>query len=88
MTQNARKMCSILFTATLISLSGSANAQQEFDREKAAKAIADSEMFKDCHIGINNRDASLGLFQSSPLPESRLTGFVAQPPAILTRCCP
>jgi hypothetical protein len=56
MRTNAKKICSVLFS-TLFALSGSARAQQEFDREKAAKAIADSEMFKDCHKGINNFDA-------------------------------
>lgn len=58
MTQNARNICSILLCATLCVLSGcSARTQPEFDQEKAAKAIADSETFKDCHAGIDNRDA-------------------------------
>src|SRR6266853_3497475 len=57
MRTNAKKICSVLFSVTLFALSGSARAEQEFDREKAAKAIADSEMFKDCHKGINNFDA-------------------------------
>ncbi len=57
MRQDAKKICSILFSATLFALFGSAHAQQEFDRAKAAKAIADSETFKDCHSGINNWDA-------------------------------
>jgi len=57
MTQNApKKTCSILLIPILISLFG-CNAQQEFDRREAAKAIADSEKFKDCHTGMNNWDA-------------------------------
>jgi len=40
MRTNAKKICSVLFS-TLFAFSGSARAQQEFDREKAAKAIAD-----------------------------------------------
>ena len=39
------------------SLFGCAQKQKEFDREEAAKAIANSEKFKDCHTGMNNRDA-------------------------------
>ena len=49
-TQNT---CSILLTAVFFSLFG-CNAQQEFDSKEAAKAISDSEQFKDCHTGINN----------------------------------
>lgn len=57
MAQNATKnTCSILLTAVFFSLFG-CNAQQEFDRKEAAKAISDSEQFKDCHTGINNWDA-------------------------------
>src|SRR5438270_2715746 len=56
MKQNAKRICSIFFSATLFVLSASAHAQEEFDRDKAAKAIAESEMFKDCHMGINNWD--------------------------------
>jgi hypothetical protein len=57
MAQNATKnTCSILLTAVFFSLFG-CNAQQEFDRKEAAKAISDSEKFKDCHTGINNWDA-------------------------------
>jgi len=55
--QNAKEICSILLSATLFALSCSSRAHQEFDQEKAAKAIADSETFKDCHAGINNWDA-------------------------------
>jgi hypothetical protein len=44
---------SILFIALLLSVFG-CNAQKEFDREEAAKAITNSEKFKDCHTGINN----------------------------------
>ena len=57
MRQNARKICSVLFSATVVAISGLVHAQQDFDREKAANAIAASEAFKDCHIGINNWDA-------------------------------
>jgi len=53
--QNAKRICSILLSA-FCAISGSARAQQELDQEKAAKAIADSETFKDCHAGINNWD--------------------------------
>lgn len=57
MTQNApKKICSTLLIAMLISLCG-CNTEQEFDRKEAAKAIAESEKFKDCHTGINNWDA-------------------------------
>ncbi len=57
MTQNApNSICSILFIALLLSVFG-CNAQKEFDREEAAKAITNSENFKDCHTGINNWDA-------------------------------
>jgi hypothetical protein len=57
MRRNANEICPILLFAALCSLSGSARAQQEFDQQKAAKAIADSETFKDCHAGIDNWDA-------------------------------
>jgi hypothetical protein len=57
MRRNAKGIWSILFSATFFAFSGSAHAQQEFDRDKAAKVIAASDMFKDCHIGINNRDS-------------------------------
>jgi hypothetical protein len=57
MAQNTTKnTCSILLTAVFFSLFG-CNAQQEFDRKEAAKAISDSEQFKDCHTGINDWDA-------------------------------
>jgi hypothetical protein len=57
MTQNASKILrSILSTAILVSLIG-CGTQKAFDREKAAKDIADSEKFKDCHTGMNNWDA-------------------------------
>ena len=57
MTQNApNSIWSILFIALLFSVFG-CNAQKEFDREEAAKAITNSENFKDCHTGINNWDA-------------------------------
>ena len=57
MTQNAPNgIWSILFIALLLSVFG-CNAQKEFDREEAAKAIPNSEKFKDCHTGINNWDA-------------------------------
>jgi hypothetical protein len=57
MTQDAAKaLCSILSTAILASLIG-CSTQQPFDREKAAKDIAGSEKFKDCHTGMNNWDA-------------------------------
>lgn len=57
MTRNASKtICSILFTAIVVSLIA-CSTQQAFDREKAAKDIADSEKFKDCHTGLNNWDA-------------------------------
>jgi hypothetical protein len=54
------KLCSILIGATLFTFACSSRAPQEFDQEKAAKAIADSETFKDCHTGINNWDACNG----------------------------
>ena len=57
MRQDAKKICSILLGATLFALSCSSRAHEEFDQEKAAKAIADSETLKDCHAGINNWDA-------------------------------
>ena len=53
----ANEICSILLSTTIFALSCSTPAHQEFDQEKAAKAIADSETFKDCHAGINEWDA-------------------------------
>jgi Na+-transporting NADH:ubiquinone oxidoreductase subunit NqrC len=50
MRRNANEICSILLSAALCALSGSARAQQEFDQEKAAKAIADSETFKAARV--------------------------------------
>ena len=57
MRQNVIKFALVLLSATLFALSCSTPAQQEFDHEKAAKVIADSETFKDCHAGMNNWDA-------------------------------
>lgn len=57
MKMNANEICSLLLSTTLFALSCSTPTHQEFDQEKAAKAIADSETFKDCHAGINERDA-------------------------------
>jgi hypothetical protein len=57
MTRSSSKVCSIFFVAAILSLCGLANAIQEPDRAKAARTIADSETFKDCHTGINNWDA-------------------------------
>jgi len=57
MRQNSKRVCSIFFSVMLCAFFGLARAQQEFDREKAAKTLADSETFKDCHAGINNWDA-------------------------------
>jgi hypothetical protein len=57
MKQDAAIIWSILLGTTLCALSGSVRAQQQFDQEKGAKAIADSETFKDCHAGIDNWDA-------------------------------
>jgi hypothetical protein len=57
MTRNASRIIgSILFTSILVSLIA-CSTQQAFDRDKAAKAIAGSEKFKDCHTGLNNWDA-------------------------------
>lgn len=57
MAQNApNSIGSILFITLLLAVFG-CNAQKEFDREEAAKAITNSEKFRDCHMGINNRDA-------------------------------
>ena len=57
MMQNApNSIVSILLIGLLLSLFA-CSTQKEFDREAAAKAIADSENFKDCHTGINNWDA-------------------------------
>ncbi len=57
MRQDARNVCSIVMVATAFVFCAAAHAQQEFNRDQAAKAIADSEMFKDCHNGLNNWDA-------------------------------
>lgn len=56
MTQNAKKVCFVLFSATVLAISGLAHAQQDFDRETAAKAIAQSEAFTGCHAGTGIRD--------------------------------
>jgi hypothetical protein len=56
MTSNAKKICSILFGATVLAISSLAPAQKDFDREAAAKAIAESEGFRECHTGIGIRD--------------------------------
>ena len=57
MRPNAIQICLIFLSATLFALSCSRPAHQEFDQEKAAKDIADSESFKDCHAGMDNWDA-------------------------------
>jgi hypothetical protein len=58
MTQNApNSIWSILFIALLLSVFGCNAQREEFDREGAARAITNSEQFKDCHTGINNSDA-------------------------------
>ena len=57
MTKKASNaLCSLFFAALLFSLVG-CGTQKAFDRDKAAKDIAESEKFKDCHTGINNWDA-------------------------------
>ncbi len=57
MRQNCCQICFFIFSASLLAFCSSAYAQQEFNREQAAKDIAESETFKDCHKGINNFDA-------------------------------
>ena len=56
MTQSAKKICFLLFSAALLAVSGLAHAQKDFDRENAAKAIAESETFTGCHAGGGIRD--------------------------------
>jgi len=56
MTQNAKQLCFVLCSAAVLAFSSFAHAQADFDRDKAAKAIAESEGFRGCHSGINIRD--------------------------------
>jgi hypothetical protein len=56
MRNNAKKICSIFFGATVLAISSLAHAQKNFDREVAAKNITESEAFKRCSTEINNSD--------------------------------
>jgi hypothetical protein len=56
MRHNGR-ICSILLIAVAAGCGCTVQKQQRFDTEQAAKAISSSEKFKDCHRGINDRDA-------------------------------
>ena len=56
MRNNAKKICSIFFGATVLAISSLVHAQKNFDREVAAKNITESEAFKRCSTEINNRD--------------------------------
>ena len=58
MTRNTSAwIYSILFIALLFSGFGCTQKEKNLDREEAAKAITDSDNFKDCHTGMNNWDA-------------------------------
>lgn len=56
MINKAKKICSILLGATVLAISSLAHAQKDFDRDAAAKAIAESETFTGCHAGGGIRD--------------------------------
>ncbi len=63
MTQNGKMCSSLVYTiilVTCLAVAAVAHAQQGFDQKKAAKAIADSGTFKDCHTGINDWDTCNG----------------------------
>lgn len=56
MTNNAKKRYSIFLGATVFAISSVVYAQKDFDREGAAKAIAESEAVTGCHAGLGIRD--------------------------------
>lgn len=56
MTRNTRTICSLLLCAAFAAISAPAYAQKDFDREAAAKSIAESNPFQDCRTDINNGD--------------------------------
>ncbi|HEV2115323.1 MAG TPA: hypothetical protein VGR48_04805 [Terriglobales bacterium] len=51
MSNNAKKICSIFFGATVLAISSLAHAQKDLDRQEAAKAITESEAFRRCDKG-------------------------------------
>jgi hypothetical protein len=56
MTSDAKKVCSIFLVAAVLVISGLSHAQKDFDRDAAAKTIAESEAFTGCHAGLGIRD--------------------------------
>jgi hypothetical protein len=56
MTTSVKKLCLVLFSATVLAISGLAHAEKDFDRESAAKTIAESESFTGCHAIPGARD--------------------------------
>ena len=56
MTTSVKKLCLVLFGATVLTISGLAHAEKDFDRESAAKTIAESESFTGCHAIPGARD--------------------------------
>jgi hypothetical protein len=66
MRPTASRISATLLTALVLSTFAFANPQKEFDRDQAAKAIAEGENFKDCHTGMNNWDACLWNIYTGP----------------------
>ena len=56
MTTCAKKLCFVLFNATILAISGLACAQTDLDRQQAIKAITESEEFRLCSTEINSSD--------------------------------